>query len=251
MSIPLTLGVPDRPDPQALIAGLLQRRFRSWHDVSAHRPNVSSGPPVIAASTLRALPKNMDLGRIVVELDEDPDELRRADGSTYEVVRFHVHVDDDTLSQALELRLPSPLVVFPRAATSSGPSSVSALEAVTAIVEAHRTPGFAASAAPRHIADVLAVVAHADVGFVARAESSRDVLAILAATVAALRGDDILAALASPDLRALAALRPEAAAAVRTVLLGIEIDDEPAAHRELEQAGLVRPSTADGPPQTT
>lgn len=230
MLIPLTLGVPHRPDPQALVAGLLQQRFGGAVAVSARPGSISTGPAVIAASTLTSLSADVDLGRITVDLDINPEELKRDAVSTYEVVRFHVRVDESTLSDALALRLPSPLVIFPEHVD---------LDAVTAIVDAHRTPGFAASSAPRHIADVLAVVAHAEVGFVATASSGTDVLAILAATVAALRGDDIPTALAHPDLAALAALRPEAAEAVRTVLLGIEIDDADSAHRDLVAAGLV------------
>ncbi|MDJ0394342.1 hypothetical protein QMK17_13495 [Rhodococcus sp. G-MC3] len=229
MSVPLTLGVPHRPDPQALIAGLLQQRYRRQETLST---TVSAGPRVIAASDLLLVPAGADLGRIVVDLDIDPDELKRDAVATYEVVRFHIDVDESTMPDALALRLPSPLVVFPELLDAS------ALDVVTAIADAHRTPGFAASASPRHIAAVLAVVAHAEVGFVARASSGVEVLAILGATVAALRGDNIPAALAGPDLAALAALRPEAAEAVRTVLLGIEIDDAAAAHRDLVTAGL-------------
>lgn len=223
VSIPLTLGVPHRPDPQALVAGLLQQRITTSMPVSAV---TTTGPSVIAASDLLQIPAGTELGRIVVDLDIDPEELKGAAG---EVVRFHVSVDDNTLADALALRLPSPLVIFPETAD---------LDVVTAIVEAHRTPGFSAAAPARHIADVLAVVAHAEVGFVARATSGAEVLSILAATVAALRGDDIQTALASPDLAALAALRPEAAEAVRTVLLGIEIGDAEAAHATLVAADL-------------
>ncbi|MGA9872791.1 MAG: hypothetical protein WBQ44_16835 [Rhodococcus sp. (in: high G+C Gram-positive bacteria)] len=240
MSIPLTLGVPDRPDPQALVAGLLHQRCRTADDVEARFVDVSSGPPVIAASRLIEIRAGISLGRIVVDLDIDPDELRAADGADYEVVRFHLTVDEDTVAEATELRLPSPLVIFPVL------TSPSALETVTVIVDAHRTPGFAASASPRQIADILAVVAHSDVGFSARAETGGDVLSLLAATVAALRGDDIPTALAEPNVRAMAALRPEAAQAMRTVLFGIEVADAEACHRELVGAGLVRPLSSNG-----
>lgn len=230
MSIPLTLGVPHRPDPHALVTGLLQQRFPG-PDVSATA--VTTGPRVLAASVLIGLDEAVDLGRIVVELDVDPDALRSGAHASYEVVRYHLNVDESTLGEALELRLPSPVVIFPE--LGSGPG----LDTVTAIVEAHRTPGFAAWDPPDHIADVLAVVAHSDVGFFARARTGDEVIAVVAATVAALRGDDIRTALAAPDVVALAALRPEAADAVRTVLLGIEIDDARAAHRVLVAAGLV------------
>lgn len=208
------------------------QRCQSVDDVRARFRALSSGPPVVSASMVKDLPSDVDLGRVVVELDIDPDELRARDGGTYESVRFHLDADATTLADATALRVPSPLVVFPDL------TDATALDTVTAIVDAHRTPGFAASSPPRRIADILAVVAHAEVGFTARAESGSQVLAILAAAVAALRGDDITAALAAPDVKALAALRPEAAEAVRSVLLAIEVDDAAAAHRDLVDAGL-------------
>lgn len=233
VSIPLTLGVPSRPDPGALVAGLLQQRCRSFDDVRSRHAGVSAGPPVLAASFVRDLPSGTELGRVVVQLDIDPDELR-AGSAVYEAVRFQVDVDSETVEDAVRLRLPSPLVIFP------DPTEASVMDVVTLIVDANRTPGFTAAASPRHIADVLAVVAHSDVGVSTRARDGEDVLAILAATVAALRGDDIPTALATPDLAGLARLRPEAAEAVRSVLLGIEIDDAEAAHRGLIAAGLIR-----------
>lgn len=245
VSIPLTLGVPNRPDPQALITDLLQQRCRSVGDLESRIVDVSSGPPVVAASTVASLPAGTDLGRIVIDLDIDPEELQGTGGATYEVVRFHVNVDENTLADAIGLRLPSPLVIFPDLADAS------AMDALTAIVEGHRTPGFDASASPRRIADVLAVVAHAEVGCVAKAADGGEVLSVLAATVAALRGDDIPRALAGPDLHALAGLRPEAAAATRTVLLGIEVADASSAHRDLAAAGLVRALSANGGSATT
>lgn len=233
MSIPLTLGAPHRPDPQALVAGLLQQRCRTAAEASSCPDAVTTGPPVVDASVLAAVRTEQDLGRIVVDLDIDPDDLRRNRHASYEVVRYHVNVREDTLAEATSLRLPSPLVIFPDLTEGD------VMETVTAIVDAHRTPGFGAWESPRRIADVLAVVAHAEVGFSARARSGEEVLAILAATVAALRGDDILRALAAPDVGALIALRPEAAEAVRTVLLGIEVDDAVGVHAVLLAAGLL------------
>ncbi|WP_459548751.1 hypothetical protein [Nocardia sp. X0981] len=82
------------------------------------------------------------------------------------------------------------------------------------------------------IADVLARVAHEPDGFVARTGDGDRALAILAATAAALCGDDIRSALRSPDTAFLAGLSSAAVAAVREVLLGIE-SERP---REVEQA---------------
>ena len=94
------------------------------------------------------------------------------------------------------------------------------------------------------IADVLAVVSHADVGLVARADTGDDVIAILAATVASLRGDDIASALAAPNVDALRKLIPEAAEAVREVLLGVEIADAVAPHARLVDVGLIASGTS-------
>ncbi|MFI9634770.1 hypothetical protein ACIHAX_18980 [Nocardia sp. NPDC051929] len=74
------------------------------------------------------------------------------------------------------------------------------------------------------IADFLAHVAHSDTGFVARTSSGERALAIVAATAAALCGDDIGAALRDPDIAFLTSLKPPAVEAVRSVLLAIETD---------------------------
>ncbi|MFC4376594.1 hypothetical protein ACFO5K_21085 [Nocardia halotolerans] len=78
------------------------------------------------------------------------------------------------------------------------------------------------------LAAVLVGIAHADSGFVARTGSGPRAVAIVAGTVAALCGEDILTALADPDLAFLKGLKPPAIEALRTVLLGIETTDEQA-----------------------
>lgn len=75
------------------------------------------------------------------------------------------------------------------------------------------------------IADFLAGAAHAATGFVARTSSGRRAVAIVAATAAALCGDDIRTALSTPDIAFLRSLKPPAVEAVRSVLLAIETDD--------------------------
>ncbi|MEV6320531.1 hypothetical protein AB0M45_04940 [Nocardia sp. NPDC051787] len=75
------------------------------------------------------------------------------------------------------------------------------------------------------IADFLAGVAHSDTGFVARTSSGQRAVAIVAATAAALCGDDIRTALSRPDIAFLSSLKPPAVEAVRSVLLAIETDD--------------------------
>ncbi|MFI5778527.1 hypothetical protein [Nocardia sp. NPDC051570] len=78
-------------------------------------------------------------------------------------------------------------------------------------------------AAPdERIAAFLASIAHADTGFVVRTDSGERALAVVAATVAALCGEDIRAALTAPDIAFLRALRAPAVAALREVLLAVE-----------------------------
>ncbi|MFI5538527.1 hypothetical protein ACIA5H_19280 [Nocardia sp. NPDC051900] len=74
------------------------------------------------------------------------------------------------------------------------------------------------------IADFLAHVAHSDTGFVARTSSGERALAIVAATAAALCGEDIGAALRAPDIAFLTSLKPPAVEAVRSVLRAIETE---------------------------
>ncbi|QIS08042.1 hypothetical protein [Nocardia arthritidis] len=89
------------------------------------------------------------------------------------------------------------------------------------------------TASESEIADFLAEIAHTDGGFVARVgvdqpsspQPAERALAIIAATAAALCGDDIRTALRSPDIAFLTSLKPPAIEAVRTVLLAIETDE--------------------------
>lgn len=74
------------------------------------------------------------------------------------------------------------------------------------------------------IADFLAHVAHSDTGFVARTSSGERAVAIVAATAAALCGEDIGTALRDPDIAFLTSLKPQAVEAVRSVLLAIETE---------------------------
>lgn|GEM_PF-4997908 len=74
------------------------------------------------------------------------------------------------------------------------------------------------------VAEFLVAAAHSAGGFVARTGSGDRALGLIAATVAALCGEDIRRALTHPDLEFLRGLEPPAVAAVRGVLLAIETD---------------------------
>jgi hypothetical protein len=141
-----------------------------------------------------------------MSLDVDPSTL-----DLVGVERMTVDVPEDLLADVLELRPTPALTVFsPRADVAS-------------ITAAGHTPGLAAGPIDRH-AEFLAVIAHLDGGFVARCATADEVLSVISGTVAALRGDDIPTGLANPDIDVLTSLHPDAAAATRTVLLGIETD---------------------------
>lgn len=75
--------------------------------------------------------------------------------------------------------------------------------------------------------DTLAVLVHAGPGFVAGAADGAGVLRVLAATVAALRGDDVRAAWTAPDAARVSAVPDPAAQAMRQVLLAIVVPAVP------------------------
>ncbi|WP_067696806.1 hypothetical protein [Nocardia jejuensis] len=72
------------------------------------------------------------------------------------------------------------------------------------------------------VSEFLVRIVHSDSGFVARTDSAPRALAIIAATVAALCGEDIRTALTTPDLPFLKGLTQPAVEAFRDVLLAIE-----------------------------
>ncbi|WP_227978932.1 hypothetical protein [Nocardia spumae] len=74
------------------------------------------------------------------------------------------------------------------------------------------------------IAEFLVGVAHSDTGFIAVTSSGERAVAIVAATVAALCGDDIRRALTGPDIEFLRGLTAPAVQALREVLLAVETD---------------------------
>lgn len=225
-SIPLTLGLPPRA-PKLLTHGLLATPHSDFHgngtDLRGNDTTVIARAagvlPVHRASSLIAgAPPGQPAARIVVHLDVDPARLRERRAAHYEEVRFELDCTERDLAEALTVRVPAPLALF-----------VSDLEpafAAEQIVAAGRIPGLSlAGSTSAQISDFLAVLAHADVGFVARAADKQDVLALLCGTVAALRGDDTRRALRSPDPTVLTSLGAEAADAVREVLTCIEVPD--------------------------
>ncbi|GGK55298.1 hypothetical protein [Nocardia camponoti] len=76
------------------------------------------------------------------------------------------------------------------------------------------------------LAAFLAGIPHTDTGYIARTESGERAVAVVAATVAAICGFDIIGALRNPDIDFVRSLKPPAIEATRTVLLAIETSSE-------------------------
>ncbi|MFC9994530.1 hypothetical protein [Nocardia sp. NPDC127526] len=87
------------------------------------------------------------------------------------------------------------------------------------------------------VSEFLVRIAHGDTGFVARTDSGERALALVAATVAALCGEDIRTALTSPDIDFIKGLKPPAVEALRSVLLAVETADPEAVHSALAVLG--------------
>lgn len=230
MAIPLTLGLPVPRNPHGLLDALLGETRTSVGVPSVGDSSVV-GPPIVPASALLGAP---GAGRVVVRLDIDPDQLRADATASYEAVRFDLDVTSDQIDDAIALRLPAPSAVY----VEGGDEILAPAESASRLCEGGRIPGLAAGRTPAEIADFLAVLAHESVGFVARAADADEVIALLCGTAAALRGDDARAAIADPQPGALAALIPEAASALREVLLSIEVPDPVAVEAGLRGAGL-------------
>ncbi|MCJ0906956.1 hypothetical protein [Rhodococcus sp. ARC_M6] len=209
MAIPLTLGLPPKQS-RGLLDGLLLDASR-----------------VVPASTLF---EAESVGRVVVLLDIDPAQLP----AELEAVRFDLECTAEQIDDAIALNLSAPLAVY----VDGGDEIVSPAESAALLCAGGRIPGLASGRSPAEIADFLAVVAHESVGFVARAADTAEVIALLCGTMAALRGDDARAAILDPKPEKLAGLIPEAATALREVLLTIEVADPESVENALRAAGL-------------
>lgn len=84
------------------------------------------------------------------------------------------------------------------------------------------------------VAEFLVVAAHSAGGFIARTDSGERAVGVVAATVAALCGEDIRRALTRPDLDFLRGLGPAAVEALRGVLLAIESETPDTVAKALE-----------------
>ena len=158
----------------------------------------------------------------VVELDVGPQYLPE-----HRAVRYDLHPSEAELTEALTISLSAPRVVF----TTLG---------LQRVVDAGHGVGLREDVTADEVADFMAVLAHTDVGFVARAADAAGVVQVLAATVAALRGDDVRAAWEIPDVAQLRAVPDPAARALREVLRSIEVPDAVQVVMELAGANVLR-----------
>lgn len=221
--IPLPLGMPpSRDEPRGLLDALLTGSYPDLAAASAHTGQ-AYGAPIVPATEPTA-------GRdIVVTLDASAEPPAP---SGHRPVRYQLDCAADDLTDVLAFTAPAPLAVY-----VDVPGSALA-DTARALVDAGHIPGLPAGHSPAVISDFLSVLAHADTGYVARATTGADVLALLSGTAAALSGFDARAALEQPRVDRLAALIPEAAAALREVLLTVEVPDPAAVVRELADLGL-------------
>ncbi|MBJ8339864.1 hypothetical protein JGU71_13290 [Antrihabitans sp. YC3-6] len=230
--VPLTLGIPKPRDNRALTAGLLQQRC---DDADVFRDRVVGGLvglPVLTAAVYDVVRSDVDGVAVILDPERPAPDPNTFAHDFPGVTHVEVDCRAEQVADALQVRLPTRIVVFVEDVTA---------EIVREIVAAGHSAGIDLAAAPDRIADFLAVVAHADVGFFVRAAGGRDALSILAATVAALSGADVRSALAEPNVDGLLALHPDAAAAVRDILLGIEVDDIREALAYFDVRGLRAP----------
>lgn len=91
---------------------------------------------------------------------------------------------------------------------------------------------------PSEASDALAFLVHSGRGFAASAPDGAGVLRVLAATVAALRGDDVRTAWAVPDPAWVTAVPDPAAEALRAVLVAVVVPDVDRAAAELAALGV-------------
>ncbi len=91
---------------------------------------------------------------------------------------------------------------------------------------------------PSEASDALAFLVHSGRGFAASAPDGAGVLRVLAATVAAMRGDDVRTAWSVPDPAWVAAVPAPAAEALREVLVAVVVPDVERAAAELAALGV-------------
>ncbi|MFD6893898.1 hypothetical protein ACFWB0_05010 [Rhodococcus sp. NPDC060086] len=225
MSIPLPLGMPpSRNEPRGLLDALLSRRYEVVGPALAASGKALAAPIVPAAAVTEAPGRD-----VVVELDAS---AAAPSAAGWRPVRYQLDCDLDDLDDVLAFTAPAPLAVYVQV------DDPALADTARALTEAGHIPGLPTGHGPGAVADFLAVLAHSETGFVARADTASDVLALLSGTAAALSGFDVRDAMAEPDAGRLGRLIPEAAEALREILLAVEVDDTAAVIDGLRELGL-------------
>jgi hypothetical protein len=230
VSIPLPLGMPpSREEPRGLLDALLSRRYEVL-EPALEASGKALAAPIVPATAVTEAP-----GRdVVVELDAS---AAAPSAAGWRPVRYQLDCALDDLDDVLAFTAPAPLAVYVQA-DDPALGDAALADTARALTEAGHIPGLPTGHGPGAVADFLAVLAHAETGFVARADTASDVLALLSGTAAALSGFDVRNALTEPDAGRLGRLIPEAAEALREILLAVEVDDVAAVIDGLRELGL-------------
>lgn len=217
---------PSREEPRGLVDALLSRRYTTVGDaVAATGPALA--PPIVPVGALTEQPAR----DVVAELDAS---AATPEPAGWRPVRYQLDCTGDDLDDVLAFTAPAPLAVY-----VTGIDDRDLADTARALTAAGHIPGLAPGHGVDAIADFLSVLAHATTGFVARADDADGVLALLAATAAALSGFDVRGALTTPEPHRLVRLVPEAAAALREILLAVEVAAPDTVARDLAAHGLV------------
>jgi hypothetical protein len=232
----LNLQPPAPREQQPPFAALLAETCADAAAVRDRNRDPLFGPPLLAASALSDV-DSAD-GPLWLRLDVELDALPQ---SLPELVRIEVDCPLEHLDDAVALAKGDPRPLPARLAVrvaADGAGRGWAAESSERIAAAGAHPVLAAGLGADDVADFLAVLAHSDTGFVAHASDAREVVAILAATVAALTGDDIPAAFRAADPVPVAALSTAAAEAVREILVAIAVPARAGIDAELRDLGI-------------
>ncbi|WP_137875157.1 hypothetical protein [Rhodococcus sp. Q] len=236
MATLLNLQPPAPRDQQPPFAGLLAETCADAAAVRARSRDALFGAPLLAASAIDSI--GASDGPLWLRLDIAPDALP---ATLPELTRIEVECPFEYLDDAVALAHGDPHPLPARLAVRVDPAGAGrgwAAESSERIAAAGAQPVLAAGLAADDVADFLAVLAHSDAGFVAHATTAGEVVAILSATVAALRGDDIPAAFAAADPAPIAALTTAAAEAVREILVAIAVPADAGIAADLRELGI-------------
>lgn len=232
----LNLQPPTPRDQRPPFAGLLAEECPDAVALRARTRDDLFGPPVVPASALGDVdPAD---GPLSLRLDIAPDALP---ATLPDLTRIEVDCPLDHLDDAVALAHGDPVTLPGRLAIRVHPGDARrgwAAESAERIAAAGAHPVLPTGLGVADVADFLAVLAHSDAGFVAHAGDGAQVVAILAATVAALRGDDIPAAYLAADPAPVAALGTAAAEAVREILVAIAVPQGAGVDAHLRSVGI-------------